>query len=81
MSTNMNPMMLMNMLRGSSNPQQLAMNMIQSQVGNNPFFANLLSLAQAGKGNEIETIARNMLKERGLDFDKEFNSFRRTMGL
>lgn len=84
MNTNMNnnPMMMfMNMLRGASNPQQLVMNMVQARMGNNPLFANLLSLAQAGNEKEIEAIARNMMKEQGLDFDKEFNSFRRTMGL
>jgi hypothetical protein len=29
----------------------------------------------------IETVARNMMKERGLDYDKEFNDFKRKLGL
>ena len=31
--------------------------------------------------SEIENIARNLCKERGVDFDKEFNSFRQNLGL
>ena len=42
---------------------------------------NLLQLAQNGKGVEIEQIARNIMKEKGLDFDKEFNSFKNNLGL
>ena len=49
-------------------------------MGNNPLFANLLSLAKANNTSEIETIARNMFKEKGMDFDKEFNSFKQNFG-
>ena len=50
-------------------------------MGNNPIFSNLLALAKNNKGEEIENIARNLCKERGVDFDKEFNSFRQNLGL
>jgi hypothetical protein len=43
--------------------------------------SNLLSLAKQGDGKSIENIAKNMMKEKGLDFDKEFNSFKNTLGL
>ena len=43
--------------------------------------ANILSLAQNGNTQEIENIVRNMARERGIDFDKEFNSFRQMFGL
>lgn len=81
MTTNMNPMQLIAMMRKSGNPQQFVQNIVQERMGSNPLFANLLSLAKDGRGNEIENIARNMMKERGLDFDKEFNSFKQTFGL
>ena len=65
----------------TGNPQQLVMGMLQQRAQENPMFANILSLAQNGNTNEIENIVRNMAKERGIDFDKEFNSFRQTFGL
>lgn len=77
-----NPMMfLISMLKKGANPQQLALSMLQQQAGNNPMMNNLLQLAQNGKGAEIEQIARNIMKEKGLDFDKEFNSFKNNLGL
>ena len=36
---------------------------------------NLMKLAKSGNKSEIEDIARNMCKEKGIDFDKEFSSF------
>ena len=77
-----NPMrFLISMLKNGANPQQLALSMLQQQAGNNPMMNNLLQLAQNGKGAEIEQIARNIMKEKGLDFDKEFNSFKNNLGL
>ena len=43
--------------------------------------ANLLSLAQNNNGAEIETVARNLFKEKGLDFDKEFSKFKNMLGI
>lgn len=77
----MNPMQLMQMMRGGGNPQQLVMNMLQQQAGSNPMMANLFNLAKSGNTKEIEQVARNMLKEQGKDFDKEFASFRQNYGL
>lgn len=38
--------------------------------------ANLLQLMQNGNFEDIESIARNLAKERGIDFDKEFSAFK-----
>jgi hypothetical protein len=57
------------------------MNFLNEQVGQNPFFVNLLNLAKQGNTKEIENVARNFCAQRGKDFDKEFNSFKRSMGL
>lgn len=65
----------------NGNPQQIVMNMLQQNAQGNPMFANILFLAQNGNTQEIENIVRNMAKERGIDFDKEFNSFRQMFGL
>jgi len=65
----------------NGNPQQMVMNILQQNAQGNPMFANILSLAQNGNTQEIENIVRNMARERGIDFDKEFNSFRQMFGL
>ena len=44
MSSNMNPMQLMLMLRGG-NPQSFVVQMLEQNAQNNPFFANILQLA------------------------------------
>ena len=75
---NMNEFMQM---ARNSNPQQLVMGMLQQRANENPLFVNILSLAQNGNIAEIENIVRNMAKERGIDFDKEFNSFKQPFGL
>lgn len=68
---NFNPMQLMNMIK-SKNPQEV----IISIIGNkNPMMNNLMNLAKSGNKTEIENIARNMCKEKGIDFDKEFSGF------
>lgn len=77
----MNPMQLIQMIRSGQNPQQLAMNLLQQQMGNTPMGANLLNLAKNNKTADIEQIARNLAKQQGIDFDKEFTAFRQMLGL
>lgn len=77
----MNPMQLIQMIRSGQNPQQLAMNLLQQNLGNTPMGQNLIQLAQNGKTADIEQIARNLAKQQGIDFDKEFANFRQTLGL
>lgn len=78
---NVNPMQLIQMIRNGGNPQQLIMSVLEQQGQNNPFYQNLMGLAQNGNKTELEKIARNMFKERGLDYDKEFSAFRQNLGL
>lgn len=73
----MNPMQLIQMIRNGQNPQQLTLNILES----NPFGANLLDLAKQNKTEEIEQIARNLLSQRGLNYDKEFADFKKMLGL
>ena len=77
---NVNPMQLIQMIKQGQNPQQL-MIQILSQQANTPLGANLLKLAQNGQTAEIEKIARNLCKEKGVDFDQEFSNFRKNFGL
>ena len=76
----MNPMKLIKMIKKGQNPQQLMLSFLQAEA-NNPFGANLLNLAKNGQTAEIEKIARNMCKERGVDFDQAFSDFRKSIGL
>ena len=81
MNTNMNnPMQFMQLIQSSSNPQQFLMDMLGQQTSN-PFFANLYQMAKNNDAKGLEQIARNLVKERGLDFDSEFNSFRQMFRL
>ena len=75
----MNPMDFLNMVRGGQNPQQMMLNVLQQ--GNNPMSQNLFNLAKQGNTAQIEQIARNLCAQRGIDFDKEFNSFKQQLGI
>lgn len=78
---NMNPAQMLAMLMKGGNPQQMVMNMLGQQAKGNLVLENALKLAQNHNGKGIETVARNVMKEQGLDFDKEFNSFKNSLGL
>lgn len=77
----MNPMQLIQMLRNGQNPQQLAMNLLENQMGSTQMGQNLLNLARNGRSADIEQIARNLAKQQGIDFDKEFTFFKQMLGL
>lgn len=68
---NVNPMQLIQMIKGGKNPQQLLMNILQQQGQNNPIINNAISMAQKGNVSGLEALARNLAAQRGLDFDKE----------
>ena len=59
------------------NPQAFIMNVLQqdAQKGN-PIAVNLIQMINSGDSRGIEQVARNIAKEKGIDFDKEFNSFK-----
>ena len=67
---------LIQMIKSGSNPQQLVMSVLNQRAQENPMFANMLKLANTNDTKGLEQIARNLAKERGMDFDKEFANFR-----
>lgn len=82
MNYRMNPADLVQMIKTGSNPQQLMMSFLEQNMGNNnPMMANLIQLAKNNDTAAIEKFARNLAKESGIDFDKEFSNFRRTFGI
>lgn len=77
MNAGMNPMEIIEMIRSGKNPQQIMLDILEQGVANNnPIMANLLTLAKQNRTADIEKVARNLCAERGIDFDKEFNSFK-----
>lgn len=72
---------LIGAIKQGGNPQQMVMSMLEQSTQSNPIAKNIYSLARQGNYAEIEQIARNMTRERGLDFDKGFNSFKQMFGL
>ena len=80
MTTNPNMMQFMQIMKAARNPQQAVMNMLENQVGQNPMAKNLLELAKHNDAKGVENVARNIMKEQGLDFDEEFNNFKQMFG-
>ena len=82
MNTNMNPIQLIQMIQQGKNPEQLMLSILEQQASNNnPLLSNLILLAKEGKSKDIEQIARNIVNEKGLDFDVEFNKFKQQFGI
>lgn len=54
----------------------LAQLMNSPKVSNNPMAKNVLDMAQQGDMTGIEMFGRNVAKERGVDFDAEFQNFK-----
>ena len=77
MNYNVNPMHLIQQIKQGYNPQQLMIEILESNAAQNPIFANLLSLAKDNRTADIESFARNVAKEQGIDFDKEFSRFKK----
>ncbi len=42
----------------------------------NPILNNVMSMAKNGDTSGVETFARNICKQKGLDFDTEFSKFK-----
>lgn len=75
--TQMNPMDIIAMIRSGKNPQQVMLSVLERGVAEgNPVMTNLLNLAKQNRTADIEQFARNICAERGIDFDKEFASFK-----
>lgn len=60
-------------LLSGKNPQEVASQLLMNNT--NPIFGNLIKMAQNGDTKGVEEFARNVFKERGRDFDKEFSQF------
>ena len=68
----MNPIEL---IKNIKSPQQFLNNLMSNN--SNPMLGQLFKMAQNGNPQEVETFARNICKERGMDFDKSFAEFKK----
>ena len=75
---NINPMQLIQMIKGGYNPQQLVMSILQQQNNNNPIVQNAVNLAQNGDITALRSLAQNLAAQKGLDFDTEFAKFKKS---
>lgn len=77
----MNPMqMLGNAMRNGGNPQNIVLNMIQRNMGNNPMMQNVYQMAQNKDEKGLEQFARNLARENGIDVEQGLKMIRDNMG-
>lgn len=67
------------MLKMMKNPEKEIMNMLEKS--DNPMAKNVLEMAKNGNYQEIENFAKNVCSGKGVDFDKEYSSFKNMLGL
>lgn len=77
MSYNVDPMQLIMQIKQGKNPQQLMLDILEGEASSNPIMGNLLTMAKENRTADIESFARNLAKEQGIDFDKEFSRFKK----
>ena len=68
---------LKSMMTKGMTPKGLVMNM----AGNNPIIKNLIEMADKGDTQGIEQFARNVFKEQGKDFDKEYGEMKKIFNI
>ena len=69
----MNPLNMIKEMMGINNPKDMAMKMLKNNT--NPIFSNLIDMANKGDSKGVEEFARNICKEKNIDFDKQFGEF------
>lgn len=61
--------LLKQFLNKDANPREIALQILKGN--NNPIIGNLIKMADNGDFKGVETVARNIFKEQGRDFDNE----------
>lgn len=74
-----NPLQMLNAIK---NPQMFMQKMMNnSQFMQNPIARNTIEMMQKGDREGTEKIARNMLKEQGIDPDEFYKQFQSQFGI
>ena len=75
-----NPMVLIQMLRGG-NPQQAIMNAMRNQAGQNPVLNNALDMAEKQDAKGLEQLARNLCESNGVNADDMVKQIKSQFGM
>ena len=75
-----NPFQVIGMIKNGQNPQQIIMNLLEQQ-NSSPMYKSLKNMIYNNKIDEIEDFARNYVNSQGGDFDRDFNAFKKNIGL
>ena len=75
-----NPMMLMQMLRGG-NPQQAIVDMMRRQARNNPVLGNALNMVEKRDAEGLEKLARNLCETNGVNADDMVKQIKSQFGM
>lgn len=75
-----NPMQIMQMLRGG-NPQQAIMNAMRNQAGQNPVLNNALDMAEKQDAKGLEQLARNLCESNGVNADDMVKQIKSQFGM
>lgn len=70
---------MLNLIKDGKNPEQLMIAYLKGL--NTPMGDSLANMMQNNDQKGLENFARNICAQNGLDFDKEFNSFKRNAKL
>lgn len=68
-----NPMDFFKMIKAMKNPQEAIIDMVGDN--NNPILKNAVEMAKNGDNEGVMKLAENLCKEKGINFEKEFNKF------
>lgn len=68
-----NPINMIKMMMGKMSPKDIAISMLKNN--SNPMLSNLIDMANKGDTKGIEEFARNICKEKNIDFNKDFTDF------
>lgn len=68
-----NPINMIKAMMGKMSPKDIAISMLKNN--SNPMLSNLIDMANKGDTKGIEEFARNICKEKNIDFDKDFTDF------
>lgn len=75
---NLNPLQLLSMLK-SSNPQDVARQIIQQNFPSDPVMQNLLKMAENGDEKGIQQFATQFFNSQGKNFNSEMNNLMNTL--
>ena len=75
-----NPMQIMQMIRGG-NPQQAIMNAMRNQAGQNPVLNNALDMAEKQDAKGLEQLARNLCDSNGVNADDMVKQIKSQFGM